>query len=44
MAGTGVTARLGPAERAAALAALAESEQQVLVVGGGVVGAGVVGV
>jgi glycerol-3-phosphate dehydrogenase len=39
--GADVTAKLGPAERAAALAALAESEHQVLVVGGGVVGAGV---
>jgi glycerol-3-phosphate dehydrogenase len=37
----GVTARLGPDERAAALAALAQAEHQVLVVGGGVVGAGV---
>ena len=35
------TARLGPDERAAALAALTEDEHQVLVVGGGVVGAGV---
>jgi glycerol-3-phosphate dehydrogenase len=35
------TTRLGPAERAAALEALAGSELQVLVVGGGVVGAGV---
>jgi glycerol-3-phosphate dehydrogenase len=33
--------RLGPAERAAALEALARGEVQVLVVGGGVVGAGV---
>jgi glycerol-3-phosphate dehydrogenase len=33
--------RLGPAQRAAALAALAGAEQHVLVVGGGVVGAGV---
>src|SRR6516225_2263390 len=41
MAGAGVSARMGPAERAAALAALAETEHQVLVVGGGVVGAGV---
>jgi glycerol-3-phosphate dehydrogenase len=41
MSGAGVTARLGPAERASALAALAETEHQVLVVGGGVVGAGV---
>jgi glycerol-3-phosphate dehydrogenase len=41
MAGAGVAARLGPAERAAALAALAGTEHQVLVVGGGVVGAGV---
>jgi len=36
----GVT-RLGPAERAAALAAMAGGELQVLVIGGGVVGAGV---
>jgi glycerol-3-phosphate dehydrogenase len=35
------TSRLGPAERAAALDALAGTEHQVLVVGGGVVGAGV---
>jgi len=35
------TTRLGPAERAAALEALASAELQVLVVGGGVVGAGV---
>jgi glycerol-3-phosphate dehydrogenase len=35
------TTRLGPAERTAALEALAGSEVQVLVVGGGVVGAGV---
>jgi glycerol-3-phosphate dehydrogenase len=35
------TTRLGPAERAAALEALASTEHQVLVVGGGVVGAGV---
>jgi glycerol-3-phosphate dehydrogenase len=41
MSGAGVTARLGPAERAEALAALANTEHQVLVVGGGVVGAGV---
>src|SRR5579872_5503763 len=41
MSGAGVTAKLGPAERASALAALAETEHQVLVVGGGVVGAGV---
>jgi glycerol-3-phosphate dehydrogenase len=41
MSGAGATARLGPAERASALAALAETEHQVLVVGGGVVGAGV---
>ncbi|MCP9986797.1 glycerol-3-phosphate dehydrogenase/oxidase [Streptomyces sudanensis] len=34
------TARLGPAERAEALAAMAEHELDVLVVGGGVVGAG----
>src|SRR5258708_6465981 len=41
MAGAEVTAKLGPAERAAALAALADTEHQVLVVGGGVVGSGV---
>jgi glycerol-3-phosphate dehydrogenase len=41
IAGAGVAARLGPADRAAALAALASTEFQVLVVGGGVVGAGV---
>jgi glycerol-3-phosphate dehydrogenase len=41
MSGAGVTAKLGPAERAAALAELASTEHQVLVVGGGVVGAGV---
>jgi glycerol-3-phosphate dehydrogenase len=35
------TTRLGPAERAAALESLASTELQVLVVGGGVVGAGV---
>jgi glycerol-3-phosphate dehydrogenase len=35
------TTRLGPAERTAALEALASTEVQVLVVGGGVVGAGV---
>jgi glycerol-3-phosphate dehydrogenase len=35
------TSRLGPAERAAALDALAGTEHQVLVVGGGVVGAGI---
>jgi glycerol-3-phosphate dehydrogenase len=35
------TTRLGPAERAAALDALSSKELQVLVVGGGVVGAGV---
>ena len=35
------TTRIGPAERAAALEALAGTEHQVLVVGGGVVGAGV---
>ena len=35
------TRRLGPAERTAALEALASTELQVLVVGGGVVGAGV---
>ena len=33
--------RLGPAERAAALERLASGELQVLVIGGGVVGAGV---
>ncbi len=37
----GASTRLGPAERAAALEALAGAELQVLVVGGGVVGAGV---
>ena len=37
----GGTARLGPDGRAAALAALAGTSMQVLVVGGGVVGAGV---
>jgi glycerol-3-phosphate dehydrogenase len=41
MAGAEVTAKLGPEERAAALAALAETEHDVLVVGGGVVGSGV---
>src|ERR1039458_6528790 len=41
MAGAGATAKLGPDERAAALAALTRTEQQVLVVGGGVVGVGV---
>jgi glycerol-3-phosphate dehydrogenase len=41
MAGAEATARLGPAERAAALAALADTEHEVLVVGGGVVGSGV---
>lgn len=40
-ADAGVTARLGPDERAAALTALAQTEHQVLVIGGGVVGAGV---
>jgi glycerol-3-phosphate dehydrogenase len=35
------TTRLGAAERSSALAALADTEHQVLVVGGGVVGAGV---
>src|ERR1035441_5007885 len=34
------TAKLGPAERTAALAELARTEQEVLVVGGGIVGAG----
>ena len=34
------TAKLGPAERAAALARMAETELDILVVGGGVVGAG----
>ncbi len=38
---TGGTSRLGPDERTAALSALAADEFQVLVVGGGVVGAGV---
>ncbi len=38
---TGGTTRLGPEERASALAALARDEVQVLVVGGGVVGSGV---
>ncbi len=41
MAGGDETARLDPDGRAAALAALAGTELQVLVVGGGVVGAGV---
>jgi glycerol-3-phosphate dehydrogenase len=41
IAGAGATARLGPDERIAALAALTRTEHQVLVVGGGVVGAGV---
>jgi glycerol-3-phosphate dehydrogenase len=41
MAGAGATAKLGPDERAAALTALTRTEQQVLVIGGGVVGAGV---
>jgi glycerol-3-phosphate dehydrogenase len=41
MAGAGATAKLGPDERAAALTALTRTEQQVLVVGGGVVGVGV---
>ncbi len=41
MAGAGATAKLGPDERAASLAALTRTEHQVLVVGGGVVGAGV---
>ena len=41
MAGAGATARLGPDERAAALAELTRTEHQVLVIGGGVVGAGV---
>jgi glycerol-3-phosphate dehydrogenase len=41
IAGAGVAAKLGPADRATALAALAGTELQVLVVGGGVVGAGV---
>ena len=39
MAGGGTTVRLGPAERAAALAELAATEHEVLVVGGGIVGA-----
>jgi glycerol-3-phosphate dehydrogenase len=37
----GVTTRLGPAERSAALEAMAARELQVLVIGGGVVGAGI---
>jgi glycerol-3-phosphate dehydrogenase len=37
---TGGTSKLGPDQRAAALSALAREELQVLVVGGGVVGAG----
>jgi glycerol-3-phosphate dehydrogenase len=41
MAGAGATAKLGPDERAATLAALTRTEHQVLVIGGGVVGAGV---
>jgi glycerol-3-phosphate dehydrogenase len=41
MAAAEVSARLGPADRTAALAALAGTEHQVLVVGGGVVGSGV---
>jgi glycerol-3-phosphate dehydrogenase len=41
MAGAGATARLGPDERAAALTELTRTEHQVLVIGGGVVGAGV---
>ena len=41
MMGAAAGAGLGPDERAAALAALAGGEHQVLVVGGGVVGAGV---
>ena len=41
MAGEAEAARLCPDERAAALAALSGAEHQVLVVGGGVVGAGV---
>ena len=41
MSGTAEAARLDPDERSAALAALAGSEHQVLVVGGGVTGAGV---
>src|SRR5260221_3616423 len=41
MAGAEVTAKLGPAERAGALAGLAGTGHQVLVVGGGVVGSGV---
>jgi glycerol-3-phosphate dehydrogenase len=41
MAGDGTTVRLGPAERDAALAELAATEHEVLVVGGGIVGAGV---
>ena len=41
LAGAGATARLGPDERGAALAELTRTEHQVLVIGGGVVGAGV---
>ncbi len=41
MAGGRDTARLNPAGRAAALDALSQDEVQVLVVGGGVVGAGI---
>jgi glycerol-3-phosphate dehydrogenase len=41
MAGAGATTRLGPDERAATLAELTRTEHQVLVIGGGVVGAGV---
>src|SRR6202161_1646319 len=41
MSGAGVSARLGPAERETAIRALVNTELQVLVVGGGVVGAGV---
>ncbi|MGH3275664.1 MAG: glycerol-3-phosphate dehydrogenase/oxidase [Streptosporangiaceae bacterium] len=41
MAKAPASTQLGPAQRGAALAELASTEQQVLVVGGGVVGAGV---
>src|SRR5580692_3616862 len=41
MSGAGVSARLGPAEREAAIRGLVNTELQVLVVGAGAVGAGV---